>query len=445
MKKKYLCIVFCILFVFAGCTTKLKLQTFPTVPADQGADLVKDYVIPDDPGIYPEGYELKDITQEELEEDLNALVTGMESKHIHPYHNISKENFHAAADVLKTRLEGMNLDQFYNELTRLVALLGESHSGISLTNAEDIPYYMFPYAILSFEGEWYLGAVSKEYADDIGWRIDGINGFTKEEIIRKLSPYISHDTEVWLQAQLAERIAIWNILYYAGITRDNSLTLELSRDTEHKTITLSALALKDFNQEEDVAMIDYKKAVTYPADEYYSCRKIGDILFIQYNQCTENPNQSMKDFVKEVKPLLNDSKYCVVDLRYNSGGNSSILNPLIKLLKAYNKEGNKLYTFIGKATFSSGILNSIDLQRDAKAILIGTATGGSANGYGEIKSFQLPNSGLAVIYCTKYFEPTDLGIQSLLPDIQVTHTLSDFVNGVDPELKALEDRLSNTQ
>ncbi len=445
MKKKYLCIILCILTLFTACTSKVKLQTFQNVPADYGADLVKDYIIPKDSGNYPEGYQLKELTQEEMEADLDAMVKGIESKHIHPYHNISKENFHAAVNLLRAQLDGMNLDQFYHELTRLVALLGESHSGVSLTNTEDIPYYIFPFGILNFDHKWYLGAVSKEYADYIGWEIDGINGFTKDEIREQLGRYISHDTEVWLQAQLMQTIAIWNTLYYAGIINNTSLELDLSKDGEHKTITLSALALKDFNQKTDVAMIEYRKALTYPVDEYYSYQRIGDILFIQYNQCAEDPNQSMKDFVKELEPLLKESRYCVVDLRYNSGGNASILQPLITSLKAYNNKGNRLYTFIGQDTFSSGILNAISLQKEAKAILIGGATGGSANGYGEVRSFQLPHSGLSVFYCIKYFEPTDLGINPLMPDITVTHTLTDFVNGVDPELKALEELLRNSE
>ncbi len=443
MKKKYLCITFfCILLIFTGCTTKYyKLPTFQRVSSEQGTDLVQNYVIPQDPVNYPEGYNLKVISQEERKEDLDALVTGIETRHINPYHNISKENFHIAVDVLKNHLEGMNIDQFYYELTRLVALIGESHSGVTLSNSQDIPYYVFPYGILSFENVWYLGGVSKKYADYIGWKVDKISGFTKDELIRKLSPYISHDTEVWLEAQLMSRIAIWNMLYYAGIITDSSLTLELSKDAEHKAITLSAIALTEFKQE-DIAMIEYKKAITYPEDNYYSCRNIGDILFIQYNQCFEDPNQSMKNFVQEVKPLLEKSKYCVVDLRYNSGGNSAILNPLIKELKKYNKTGDRLYTFIGEDTFSSGILNAIDLRQNAKAALIGTATGGSANGYGEVKSFHLPHSGLIVTYCVKFFEPTNLGINPLLPDLQVTHTLEDFINGVDPELQALQNKLN---
>ena len=42
-------------------------------------------------------------------------------------------------------------------------------------------------------------------------------------------------------------------------------------------------------------------------------------------------------------------------------------------------------------------------QNDTEAIFIGEPTGGRPNHFGEVKSFNLPNSGLSVRYSTKYF------------------------------------------
>lgn len=50
----------------------------------------------------------------------------------------------------------------------------------------------------------------------------------------------------------------------------------------------------------------------------------------------------------------------------------------------------------------------------------------------EVKSFQLPNSGIRVNYATKYFKRTDEKVSTISPDIKLEPGFSDFVSGIDP-------------
>lgn len=108
------------------------------------------------------------------------------------------------------------------------------------------------------------------------------------------------------------------------------------------------------------------------------------------------------------------------------------MKPLERYLSqrsALGKEG-RLFVIIGRQTFSSGILNAVALKK-AGAILIGEATGGKPNHYGEVKSFTLPNSNLDVTYSTKYFKMLSEDTPSLMPDIPAPLTMADYLKGIN--------------
>jgi C-terminal processing protease CtpA/Prc len=129
----------------------------------------------------------------------------------------------------------------------------------------------------------------------------------------------------------------------------------------------------------------------------------------------------------------------VIDLRNNSGGNSGIMDPLIDELaqnKKINKEGS-LFVIIGRQTFSSAILNAIDLKNKTKAILVGEPTGGKPNHFGEIKTLKLPNTHSVVTYSTKYFTHATEDTPSLMPDILIELYFRDYLGKQDPFLEAV--------
>jgi len=125
----------------------------------------------------------------------------------------------------------------------------------------------------------------------------------------------------------------------------------------------------------------------------------------------------------------------IVDLRFNAGGDSRVVKPLIEGLKSRRSlcaQGH-LYALIGPVTYSSGMMVAMDFKDELHAILVGEPTGGKPNGFGEVKRATLPNSNLAVYYPTKYFRPiSDADPDSIVPDLPVSLTLEDFIAGRDP-------------
>jgi hypothetical protein len=77
-----------------------------------------------------------------------------------------------------------------------------------------------------------------------------------------------------------------------------------------------------------------------------------------------------------------------------------------------------------------------DLRR-LGAVLVGSPTGGKPNSYGNVRTLQLPNSGLQVGYSTRYFQiVSGSDPEWIAPDLPVEPTIADLRAGRDALLDA---------
>jgi hypothetical protein len=88
-------------------------------------------------------------------------------------------------------------------------------------------------------------------------------------------------------------------------------------------------------------------------------------------------------------------------------------------------------------TFSSAVLNAIELVQRLHARLVGGPSAGAPSGYGEVKTFALPHSKLTVRYSTKHFVNAAFPGDALEPDLAVTVRAADWFAGRDPAIDAI--------
>jgi hypothetical protein len=180
-----------------------------------------------------------------------------------------------------------------------------------------------------------------------------------------------------------------------------------------------------------------------PSSLFYWYEHLADqkTVYFQYNRCREMSSQSFASFSQELIAFIDTHavERVVIDLRQNGGGNSSILLPFINAIRArpsLNQRG-KVFVAIDNGTFSSGMLNAVNLQQMTQAILVGEPTGGKPNSYGEVLSFTLPNSKLIVNYSVKLFTTVPGDPPSVMPDLLVELSMDDYLAGRDPVLEAI--------
>ena len=372
-------------------------------------------------------------------EDLNALCSGIKAGHKNPFSVISKAEFNAQAQGIAARLDGMTDAQFYYELRALVASIGDAHTTIDYNDSWYTHLKALPFAVLPAQGHWYAAILPAQEADMLGWEVLAIDGIPTAEVFERAKSIISHENDVWAAQQFSNTVNFLEALQFLGVASadDAGVTLTLCEDDAAAPAQLFLSALSETEiMTADLARLTPQSAPVTAASGYYRALELDDgAFFIQYNTCQEAPDMPMADFASAVGELLRAGNYgkLILDLRYNTGGNSAVIEPLIAELHAFLQEHDlPVYALIGEDTFSSGIIGALDIRKHLGATLVGSPTGGSVNGYGELKSFTLPNSPMTVFYSTKYFNlvPGYEG-SSLVPDIAVEATIDDLIAGRD--------------
>ena len=269
------------------------------------------------------------------------------------------------------------------------------------------------------------------------------------EVFTRAKGIISHENDVWAAQQFSNTINFLEALQFLGVTdaQAQGVTLALaSRDGERESeLFLPGMSEQEIMAARIVSLQAEATAATAPSGVYRAMGLSERTLFLQYNACMEVPDLPMRDFAQQVEALLVQNGYdtLLLDLRYNAGGDSSVWWPLREVLENVQaRQGLTVYTLIGAQTFSSGIIDALESREYLGATLVGASTGGSVNGFGELKSFSLPNSPVTVWYSTKYFElvPGYEG-SSLMPDIPVEETLEDWLAGRDSVVEAVLELL----
>lgn len=363
--------------------------------------------------------------------EFEYLKNKINSSHKDFYNSVSKSECEKLYNTLVKDIESIDDATYYFTLSSYLALLNDSHTSLYAPNLGlSFKYYGIQ---LNFIGDnVYVVSGIANLKDYMAKRVVKINNYPIETIIERGGKVVPHDNEEYLKLWLNNQLNNASFLSFIKVanTPDDDVKLTFEDGT---TLTLSTMQIAQLRSNELIsAAISYSP---YIYQGYYDARDIDDnTLLISYNTCAEDPNYSIKDFTKDIKKKLSKTKYkkIIVDLRYNMGGDSSLFEPIIELLK---KKKCEKYCLIGEQTFSSGILNAVSLKEKASFTLVGTPTGGSINHFGEVKSFILPESGWEVYYSTKYFKLSKKYEGSINPDVKIEKDISSYIEGRDLEIE----------
>lgn len=383
-----------------------------------------------------------ELTSAQKQEDLDYLFKTLSKSHKNLFFSTSKETFIEEKLKIESQIPTMTDPDFYHALQQFTALAKDGHTSAHLDN-ERVSQYSFqkalPFAVVKFDGVWRLLMADKDHEDFLGFEVLAVNDTPIEEVYHKSMSLISHETKAWVDSIFSNTINFIDTLSYLNIADNMDYVTLTLRDMEDREVSTDFYAM---NEEEIFSAEILKFKTELPITSYENCYyRFLDLdeetFFLQYNRCGEDPDLPMKEFSAKVEEALKQKAYktVIVDLRYNSGGDSSIMNPLTKILKIHTEEEDfSLFALIGTKTFSSGIINSLDLK-NIGATLVGTPTGGAVNGYGELGFIHLPNMPVYVTYSTKYFElvPGYEGT-SLIPDIFTEQSFEHYKNGIDNEV-----------
>ena len=132
----------------------------------------------------------------------------------------------------------------------------------------------------------------------------------------------------------------------------------------------------------------------------------------------------------------------IVDVRHNSGGNSNIYPPLLRVLSYFQESApdHRIFFLAGRNTFSAAQNFSTNVERLTNAIFVGEPTGASPNFVGEGPNlFELPYSRAQVSISNWYHQFSFWSDTRswIAPAIPVELSSADYFANRDPVLDAV--------
>ena len=379
------------------------------------------------------------LTAKQRQEDLAFLYEKvLVGSHPDAFANTPESEFLARKAEIEKRLETAGDTEFLLDLMSLTALAGDSHTSIAIGGAAALRAY--PFAMVRRSESWYLSAVAPEEKELLCQEVTELAGKPVEEVIDAFGTLFSSDNRVHLRRSFRQACNVADIYEYLGLVKAGEpLTVTLKNG---KDLALEPMGLEEMNQLKALRISDRIKGQpeTAAQDAYYLAKPLTEeVYYIQYNVCGEAKDLPMEDFAAQVTKDLRAGDYSriLLDLRNNGGGSDGVIWPLLDYLRLAMDGGCELVGLIGEGTFSSALINAVEIQ-EMGGVLAGEPAGGSVCHFGAVKTFSLPNSGVRGQVSSKYIDLNTLldaaagrGVEALEPDVLVYQTLEDTLNGKD--------------
>ncbi len=380
--------------------------------------------------------------------DIQWLADSLPELHYNLFMYEPEDSLHNRLCRLEQNLDNLSDMETVMELTSILASMRCSHTGIAFWNYGD--WRAYPISVMWLDEGLYVTAIDAEYSNLIGSRLIEYGGYPAIEAAAAMTKMFPATNDVFRRTRSENSMMMAYPMEALGFGDADSPVsfsfLEAIGDTV--SIQLSAVDLSTANMES----FHDCESVTLPlwldSDDFYWYRHLRErkILYCAYNSCTLMSDYHINDYVEDLRELI-DSEHVdavVVDLRRNSGGNSLVAAPLISWLgDLYEKSGIRLYLIIGRWTYSSGILNAIEISEIPGVMVYGENTGGAPNHLGEVRTTQLPWSGLSISYPTKYFQFVTGSGTTMRPDARIPLDSGMLFDGENRILDAIYELLAS--
>jgi hypothetical protein len=373
------------------------------------------------------------------QQDVDYLATELPRLHANLFFRISRAEFDAVVSPVRASTETARDHEIVAGLMRIAAAAGDGHTTVYRWSR----FSRLPLALTRLADGLYVTAATASLAPALGTRVVAVGDVPVAELEARAAPFISHENGAWLRVQLEQVLAIPEMLHVLGASAEPARATFLleAGDGARVSVTVDAVASA-------VTLVSLGAAAGSPtplheqrrnANFWFTELEDSRTLYFQYNRC-QNGSENLSSTADRIFDVLDRGGVdrLVVDIRHNGGGDSQVDDHLIDGIRSRSawRQRGRLYCLISGETFSSGMWTADDLRR-LGAVLVGSPTGGKPNSYGNVRTLQLPNSGLQVGYSTRYFQiVSGSDPEWIAPDLPVEPTIADLRAGRDALLDA---------
>ncbi|HEX8495016.1 MAG TPA: tetratricopeptide repeat protein [Pyrinomonadaceae bacterium] len=395
---------------------------------------------------------------EKWRQDLRYLAAEMPRQHRNLFHSMTREQFESAVKRLDERIPTLARHQIIVELGRIVAMVKDGHTSIqSYPFDPKINFRSYPLTLYHYKDGLFVQAADPKYANVVGGRVVKVGNATAEQALASVRELIFHDNEMGIKGGAPFALVTPEALHTVGLIKDmESATYVIERNGQQFTIEVQPFTRPTpvghgTNFFKPAGWVDARDGAQAPTPLYlkdpenlywFEYLPETKTVYVQYNGVQDKPDESISDFAKRLFAFVekNPVDRFVLDMRRNGGGNNYLNRPLLLgIIKSKVDERGKLFTIIGRRTYSAAQNLVNELEKYTNTIFVGEPTGENVNFYGDPARIELPNSGIVVRVSTLWWQnldPRDRR-QWTGPHIAAELTSEDYRNNVDPAMKAI--------
>lgn len=371
-------------------------------------------------------------------QDITFLQKALPDKHKNLFFKINKEDFHEQIETLKSDIPNLNDDELTVTLSKIIASVGDAHTRVNFDSNK-----IFPFGFFLFKEGIYCINTTEAYRNALNKRLIKVNGIDVEDVLIELNKIVPSENEWHFRSQVTKYLIIPQVLKGLHLLEGNEMEFTFA-DSKGELQIIKAIP-ENSRDIQTIAPKDNSELPLYLRNRnenyWFEYLQEDKVLYVNYNVCANSPDLSFRVFTEKVFATTPDNpvEKLVIDLRNNGGGNSLIFRPFLKKIQNHSRlnDPERLFVVIGRSTFSSAILNAIELKNSTKATFIGEPTGGKPNHYGEVRIMQLTNIGLSVTYSTNYFNYSKVDSESFIPDILLEPSFDDYYHGKDAVMESI--------
>jgi len=408
----------------------------------------------------------------EWRRDIEAIVREIESTHPNPFTKTGELTWRRDAAALTAELPMLGEEERLVGLMKLVAKLGDGHTGIVPESARYSLWY--PFRLYEFSDGFFVTSAHKSQTDLAGAEVLAIGGKPVDAVVNEARSLFGADNFFDAKERL---FAVHNAFLMKGLgfaQADGALSVTFRlRDGNDVTRKLKARQADEIRLPSDTPIFDWDYlpevyGMPFGSHEDWFSAMDGlpakafaeldtsrppvhqqktagtkralpeqDAYYVQISYTTDSTmgglmSQALSD-VDALKP-----RRFIIDIRYNIGGDGSTLTNMIHgfISREENPPWKELYVITGRKTFSAGVM-AIDAFLDhTEATFVGEPAGAALNSYGDAVSRPYPALGLSLSVSTlrhQLSESNDLSKYTRI-DVPALMSFENYVAGGDPAL-----------
>src|SRR6266404_2173669 len=394
---------------------------------------------------------------EKWRQDLFYMAEEMPKYHKNLFHAVTREQFAAAVGRLSEKIPSLARHQIIVEMARIVAMVGDGHTNIAPTRDPKIGFRVFPIKLYFFADGLYVRAATREHADIVGTRVRRIGNVSTEQAYQSVREIIGRDNGMDAKFFAPFLLSMPEVLHALGMINDmEECRFEVEKEGQTKAVTLKPFGQAqmmppdtDLSWASEPNWIDARETAQQPTplwlkdsqNKFWFEYLTGSgTVYVQFNQVGNKDNETVEEFSRRLLAFVdsNPVSRLVLDLRLNRGGNGDFARPILRGIIKADKidQKGKLFTIIGRSTWSAAQFLVNDLEKYTNTILVGEPTGGKPNSFGDSHKITLPNSGITVRVSTLWWQQDERDKrQWTAPELAADLTFEDYRANIDPALK----------